>query len=98
MRVADLTSVLPPFVVSGLAAGLASFDKKINGYAAPHAVLTGTETRTSSPLRILRGAERNALTHERIFPAGEGAGYAGGILSAAADGIRCAEAMVNELK
>ncbi|MBE6581093.1 MAG: hypothetical protein E7650_05710 [Ruminococcaceae bacterium] len=94
VRVADLSRILPPFVVSGLQTGLASFDKKIGGYAAPHAVLTGTETRTSSPLRILRGEARNALAHDRIFPVGEGAGYAGGITSAALDGLKTALAII----
>ena len=93
-RVADLTEILPPFVCRTLAAGFASFDKKIKGYAAPHAVLTGVETRTSSPLRILRGEARTAIGHDRIYPAGEGAGYAGGITSAALDGLKTAQAIM----
>ncbi|MBE6605067.1 MAG: hypothetical protein E7639_05120 [Ruminococcaceae bacterium] len=94
VRVSDISAILPPFVVSGLQAGLSSFDKKINGYAASHAVLTGTETRTSSPLRILRSEARSALAHDRIFPVGEGAGYAGGITSAALDGLKTALAII----
>ena len=94
VRMTDLSALLPPFVVGGLQTGLRSFDKKISGYAAAHAVLTGTETRTSSPLRILRGEGRNALSHDRIFPVGEGAGYAGGITSAALDGLKTALAII----
>lgn len=94
VRVADLKTVLPPFVSEALAVGLASFDRKISGYAAPDAVLTGVETRTSSPLRILRDEARTAPLHDRIYPAGEGAGYAGGITSAALDGLKTAIALM----
>ncbi|MBR2312316.1 MAG: hypothetical protein IKA46_03415 [Clostridia bacterium] len=94
VRVSDLSTVLPPFVSKTLAAGLRSFDKKLRGYAAPDAVLTGVETRTSSPLRILRSEARTALCHDRIYPAGEGAGYAGGITSAALDGLKTALAIM----
>lgn len=94
VRRADLRTVLPQFVTSTIDAGLRSFDKRIKGYAAPHAVLTGVETRTSSPLRILRGEARAAVGHDRIYPAGEGAGYAGGITSAALDGVRTALAII----
>ena len=90
VRTADLNTVLPPFVCRSLAAGLISFDKKLHGYAVPDAVLTGAETRTSSPLRILRGEDRSALGRGRIYPVGEGAGYAGGITSAALDGLHTA--------
>lgn len=91
---ADLRAVLPPFLMNTIEAGLRSFDKKIKGYAAPHAVLTGVETRTSSPLRILRGEARCAIGHDRIYPTGEGAGYAGGITSAALDGVKTALAIL----
>ncbi len=94
VTVTDLHKILPPFVTETLAAGLRSFDRKIAGYAAPYAVLTGVETRTSSPLRILRTEARTALGLDRIYPAGEGAGYAGGITSAALDGLRTAMAMI----
>ena len=94
VRVADLGRVLPPFVQQALAAGLASFDRKLHGYAVPDAVLTGVETRTSSPLRILRTEARTAPCHDRIYPTGEGAGYAGGITSAALDGLRTALAIL----
>lgn len=94
VRVTDLRAVLPPFVSDALAKGLVSFDKKLGGYAAPDAVLTGVETRTSSPLRILRGEARTAIGEDLIYPAGEGAGYAGGITSAALDGLRTAMALM----
>jgi uncharacterized FAD-dependent dehydrogenase len=90
----DLRTVLPPFVADTLAVGLCSFDRRIAGYAAPDAVLTGVESRTSSPLRILRTEARCALGHDRIYPAGEGAGYAGGITSAALDGLKTALAIM----
>ena len=67
---------------------------RIAGFAARDAVLTGAETRTSSPVRILRNEACCALAHPRIYPAGEGAGYAGGITSAALDGLRCAMAIM----
>ena len=94
VRTADLHTVLPPFVSHALAAGLRSFDRKIGGFAAPDAVLTGVETRTSSPLRILRGASRTAVGEDLVYPVGEGAGYAGGITSAALDGLRTALAIM----
>ena len=98
VRVADLHTVLPPFVCEGLARGIASFDKKIAGFAARDAVLTGAETRTSSPVRILRGESRTALGHARIYPVGEGAGYAGGITSAALDGLHSAIALMGRYR
>lgn len=94
VRVSDLSSVLPPYVCEGLRYGIAAFDRKIRGFAAPDAVLSAPETRTSAPVRILRTEEGWALGHERIYPCGEGAGYAGGITSAAVDGIRIAQAIM----
>ena len=94
VRVADLRAVLPEFVTKTLGEGLCSFDKKIQGFAAPDAVLTGVESRTSSPLRILRGEARTAIGHAAVYPVGEGAGYAGGITSAAIDGLRSALAVM----
>ncbi|MBQ8357249.1 MAG: hypothetical protein IJX39_05505 [Clostridia bacterium] len=94
VRTADLREVLPPFVANTLAAGLRSFDRKLAGFAVPDAVLTGVETRTSSPLRILRGEDRTAIGEDLVYPAGEGAGYAGGITSAALDGLRTALAIM----
>ena len=94
VRMTDLHTVLPDFVTDTLAAGLRSFDRKLSGYAAPDAVLTGVETRPSSPVRIRRGESGVALGEDLIYPAGEGAGYAGGITSAALDGLRTALAII----
>ena len=83
----------------GIKAALLDFDKKIKGFAAHDAVLTGAETRTSAPLRILRDREtRLASGYFNLFPAGEGAGYAGGITSAAIDGVRSAFALIKIYK
>lgn len=94
-RPCDLEDVLPAFVCNGLRDGLRSFDRKMPGFAMPEAVLTGAETRTSAPLRILREEETLcAPGHPLVYPVGEGAGYAGGITSAAVDGIRAATALM----
>ncbi len=97
-RVASLSRVLPPYVISSLDEGLRAFDKKLHGFAMPEAVLSGAETRTSAPVRILRGEDFCALGHPGIYPCGEGAGYAGGITSAAADGLKIAEAVIAKYK
>ena len=76
---------------------LPAFDKQIKGFALHDAVLTGIETRTSSPLRITRDESLQSLNVKGLFPAGEGAGYAGGILSAGVDGIRIAEAVARDI-
>lgn len=95
VRVTDLSPVFPTFVSDSLRYAFASFGKKIEGYDAPDAVLTAAETRTSAPLRILRNAgTMTALGHDRIYPCGEGAGYAGGITSAGVDGLRAAIALM----
>ena len=88
---ADLSALFPPFVTEMLREGLAEFGKKLRGYDDPAVPLTGVETRTSSPVRILRGEDGCALGHPGIYPCGEGAGYAGGIVSAAVDGVRTAQ-------
>ncbi len=92
---ADLHGCLPPAVTDALKAGLRDFDNKLKGFAMPDAVLTGVETRTSSPVRLMRGDDCQAQGLCGLFPAGEGAGYAGGIVSAAVDGIKCAQAMMS---
>ncbi len=90
---------LPSFVCDGIKSALLSFDTKIRGFAADDAVLTGAETRTSAPIRLLRDKETGiALGYDNIYPAGEGAGYAGGITSAAIDGIRQAMALMKRYK
>ena len=90
----DLTKCLPDYVVQDMRAAIGVFDRKLRGFADPQAVLTGVETRSSSPLRITRGEALQSLNVPGLYPCGEGAGYAGGILSAAVDGIRCAEAVL----
>ena len=95
VKCADFGEVFPRFVTDGLCRGLRSFGRKIAGYDAPDAVLTAAETRTSAPLRILRTPDgMTAIGQDRIYPAGEGAGYAGGITSAAVDGVRVAMALM----
>ena len=92
----DLRRCLPPFVADALAEALPILGRKLRGYDAPDAVLTAVESRSSSPVRIPRdGTCQSAL--RGLYPCGEGAGYAGGILSAAADGMRCAEEIVKQL-
>lgn len=94
-KTASMDEVLPNFVCSSLRYGLGSFDKKIKGFASDTALLSGAETRTSSPLRILRGENMTALGKKSIYPCGEGAGYAGGITSAAVDGVKTALAIIS---
>ncbi|MDB5717866.1 MAG: hypothetical protein JWM38_1293 [Sphingomonas bacterium] len=89
----DLAQCLPDFAVTAMREALPIFGRQIPGYDHPDAVLTGVETRTSSPVRITRGRDLQSLNTARLFPGGEGAGYAGGILSAAVDGIKLAEAV-----
>lgn len=93
-KVADLTSVFPETVNQTLRYGLGVFDQKLEGFAAPDAVLTGAETRTSSPVRIIRNDVGTAPGFSYVYPCGEGAGYAGGITSAAVDGVRTALAVM----
>ena len=90
VNLSEMKKVLPDFVVSELKLGLSSFDKKLKGFTCADAVLSGVESRTSAPLRILRNENFTAIGYGRIYPCGEGAGYAGGITSAAVDGIRVA--------
>lgn len=94
VRCSSMDRIFPPFVCGELRLGLRSFEKKIKGFACPHAVLSGVETRTSAPVRLLRNEGLMAVGHHGIYPCGEGAGYAGGITSAAIDGIRVAEQMI----
>ena len=89
----DLSTALPDYVIDAIREALPELDKKIAGFAMHDAVLTGVETRTSSPLRIERKADYQSVNVDGLYPAGEGAGYAGGIYSAAIDGIEVAEAV-----
>ena len=94
---ADLAQALPEALIAALREALPVFAKRLPGYDHPDAVLTGVETRTSSPVRIPRDQDMESLNTRGLIPAGEGAGYAGGILSAGIDGIRAAEAVARQL-
>ena len=91
---AELERMFPGFITESLKAGIPLLGKKLPGFDNPSAVLTAPETRSSSPVRILRGTGMQSLSAEGLFPCGEGAGYAGGIMSAAVDGIKAAEAVI----
>jgi hypothetical protein len=93
----DLAQCLPDFAVTAMREAIPVFGRQIPGYDHPDVVMTGVETRTSSPVRFTRGADFQSLNTAGLFPAGEGAGYAGGILSAAVDGIKAAEAVAMSL-
>ena len=89
----ELAPLLPAVVAATLREGIVHFEKRMRGFICAEATLTGVETRTSAPLRILRGADLQSTSHQGLYPTGEGAGYAGGIMSAALDGIRVADAI-----
>ena len=93
---ADLRAVLPAPVIETLKSAITDMDKRLHGFANPHAVLTGVESRTSSPVRIERDEKLQSLSVAGLYPCGEGAGYAGGITSSAADGLRVATAVYAE--
>ncbi|WP_068076493.1 NAD(P)/FAD-dependent oxidoreductase [Novosphingobium lentum] len=97
VHLTDLAACLPPFVTEAIREALPVFGRQIPGYDHPDVILTGVETRSSSPVRITRGKDCQSLNTRGLYPAGEGAGYAGGILSAAVDGIRMAEAVALNL-
>ena len=94
----DLSNCLPEYAITAIREALPAFDKKIRGFAMHDAVLTGVETRTSSPIRLKRdNSSLQSINTQGLYPAGEGAGYAGGILSAAVDGIKIAEAVALDM-
>jgi uncharacterized protein len=93
----DLAALFPPGVTATLREGIVSFEKRMRGFISAEATLTGVETRTSAPVRIVRGADLQSVSHRGLYPTGEGAGYAGGIMSAALDGIRVADAIAARL-
>ncbi len=95
-KTADLKKGVPSFITSMLEIGLRKFDTRIKGFASPSAILSGYETRTSAPLRILRNDDLTAVGRANFYPCGEGAGYAGGITSAAVDGLRVAKAIIEK--
>ena len=93
----NLWGILPEFICTSLADALPRFGRKIRGFDDPEAVLTAVESRSSCPVRILRGEDFQSLNVRGLFPCGEGAGYAGGITSSAVDGVKCAEAVAGIL-
>lgn len=98
VRLGDLSTALPDYALEAIREALPVFGRQIRGFDRPDAVLTGIESRTSSPLRITRDAETmQSLNVRGLFPGGEGAGYAGGILSAGVDGIKLAEAVMRSM-
>ncbi|PNU05928.1 NAD(P)/FAD-dependent oxidoreductase [Novosphingobium guangzhouense] len=97
VHLTDLRECLPDYVVEAIREALPVFGRQVPGYDHPDVIMTGVETRSSSPVRIGRGKDCQSLNTRGLYPAGEGAGYAGGILSAAVDGIRVAEALALEL-
>ncbi|MHB1121695.1 MAG: NAD(P)/FAD-dependent oxidoreductase [Ramlibacter sp.] len=97
VKLGDLHPALPEYAISALREALPAFGRKIKGFDRPDAVLTGVETRTSAPLRITRGDDFQSVNVRGLYPAGEGAGYAGGILSAGVDGIKVGEAVAKNM-
>lgn len=95
---ADLGACLPPFVSERLREALTTFARQIKGFDMPDAVLTAVESRTSAPVRLLRGEDMQSLSHRGVYPVGEGAGYAGGIVSSAVDGLKAAEAIISQYR
>jgi len=97
VKLGSLHPALPDYAIAALREALPAFGKKLRGFDMPDALLTGVETRTSAPLRIPRGDNFQSINTAGLYPGGEGAGYAGGILSAAVDGIRLAEALALQI-
>ena len=93
-----LGEVLPKIVTEALKAAIPDMDGRLKGFASPEAVLTGVETRFSSPVRILRGADKQSVSIKGLYPCGEGSGYSGGITSSAADGLSVAEIIFEKFK
>ena len=98
MFIANAEDYLPRSVTDSLRQGINDFDSWMNGFYYPGAVLTGPETRTTSPIRIERNERFESVAIEGLYPIGEGAGYAGGIVSAGVDGVRVAESILLEAK
>ena len=93
----DLAQALPDYAVAAIREALLAFGRQLSGFDMDDAVLTGVETRTSSPVRVPRGADFQSTNTRGLYPGGEGAGYAGGILSAGVDGIKLAEAVARDI-
>ena len=92
----DFNAIFPDFIVQSLREGIVLMDKKLHGFADPAAILTAPETRSSSPVRIVRGEDAQSIALRGLYPCGEGAGYAGGIMSAATDGLKTAEMLIKQ--
>lgn len=97
IKLTDISKALPDFAIEAIREAIPAFDKKIKGFASEDGLLTGVETRTSSPVCIKRGKDFQSINLKGFYPAGEGAGYAGGILSAGIDGIKVAEALAKAM-
>jgi uncharacterized FAD-dependent dehydrogenase len=93
----ELDSVLPQYIIDTLREGIADFGRKLKGFVTAEATLIGIESRTSSPVRILRDSSYESVGVKGLYPAGEGAGYAGGIMSSAVDGIKVADRIAGRL-
>ena len=98
VRLTDMHLCLPDYVTTTLKEAIKNFDRKIKGFARKDALLTGVETRTSAPIRIVRKENMESENIDNLYPIGEGAGYAGGIISAAVDGIKAAEKIIGRYK
>jgi uncharacterized FAD-dependent dehydrogenase len=97
VQLTNLGTALPAYAIESIREAIPVFEKKIKGFAMHDAVLTGVETRTSSPIRIKRDDLLQSINTPGLYPAGEGAGYAGGILSAAVDGVKIAEVVARDM-
>jgi uncharacterized FAD-dependent dehydrogenase len=92
-----LDPVLPPFIIQTLREGIPEFGRKMRGFVSAEATLIGIESRTSAPVRVLRNAQFESIGLRGLYPAGEGAGYAGGIMSSAVDGVRIADTIAAQV-
>ena len=94
----EISCCLPEFVIESMREGIKMMDAKLHGFAHPEAIITAPETRSSSPVRILRGDDLHSPSARGLYPCGEGAGFAGGIMSAAVDGMKCAEKILESIE
>ncbi len=97
IKKSDINKIFPKFITDSMKQGIVDMEKRLKGFADNDAILTGVESRSSSPIRILRNTTMEALGINGLYPCGEGAGYAGGIVSAAVDGIKCAEKIIEKV-
>lgn len=97
IKLSNLRDLFPPYIIKAILEALPYFDRRISGFSMDDAVLTGIETRTSAPLRIIRDRGHQSVSIQGLFPAGEGSGYAGGIMSSAIDGIKTAESVIERI-